>query len=486
MVRPPISIIRPQRFVDHDSERDSVTLYLHPDPNNTDDSLKVKVAKYAASVNKDVECFCSTLFEFRRVMRAKKLWDEATFTQNLDVKVLYTFWEQVLTGTAKDNWDVIRTQGVGGNAAGAVTWKSFKENIAAFMITKVCAEWKDPYKSQKTYLQKHKFDHALTVNEYWQRVELINMYLPYMLDMTSMDKRSDGTAKALTQLWKWGTLSTDTLRFIVIETAMPTTWVKQFKLDHATDEDDLSMNDVITYFTEIQQQQQSIRVPAQMRGGGRTGLPRNQEYQQRLNILQQNRFRARRERERNRPPWRDNNSQYRPPRRENNSALQQRRNLPSVGEGPRSTVNNNYNNYNRQVYRPTGNTYRGNFNRPPARSTGTTRYGRGMSGPQQPGSARPVVEQHHYLDHHEEECNGEDHAEQPNEEVNLNQDANVQYDDGELEIAYYLGELGEALPDDEYYEEDDVYYEDKEYDDDEIFLANEDQWLSQHWTARRG
>jgi len=108
-----------------------------------------------------------------------------------------------------------------------------------------------------------------------------------------------------------------------------------------------------------------------------------------------------------------------------------------------------------------------------------------MSRPQQQGSARPVAEQHHYLDHHEEERTGEDRAEQSNEEVNLNQDVDDQYDDGELESAYYLGELNDALPDGEYYEEDEGYIQEEEEYDDEIFLNNEDQWLSRHWTAKR-
>ena len=102
---------------------------------------------------------------------------------------------------------------------------------------------------------------------------------------------------------------------------MPNSWARQFRLDHATDEDDLTINDVIAYFTEVQQQQQlSLRVPAQMRGGGRTGLPRNQERQQRLILQQQFRARrdnqpqsrARRDNQLYHPLWRDNNSQYRP------------------------------------------------------------------------------------------------------------------------------------------------------------------------------
>jgi len=32
-------------------------------------------------------------------------------------------------------------------------------------------------------------------------------------------------------------------------------------------------------------QKQSIRIPVQMRGGGRTGLPRSQEQQQRLKFI---------------------------------------------------------------------------------------------------------------------------------------------------------------------------------------------------------
>ena len=224
MTQPPIPIIRPQRFIDHDNERDTITLYLHPDPDHADDSLKVKVAKYAQTVDEDVECFCSTLVEFRRVMIAKTIWNEADFMQNTDVTTLYTYWEQVITGVAKKNWDVIRHTGLAANEASAVTWRSFKENIAAFIVKKVCASWKDPYKAEKTYLQKHKFDYALTVNEYWQRVELINMYLPYLLDMTTMDKRSEGQARALSQLWTWGKLGTDELRSLVIDTAMPNGW----------------------------------------------------------------------------------------------------------------------------------------------------------------------------------------------------------------------------------------------------------------------
>jgi len=483
MVRPPISIIRSQRFIDHDAERDTVTLYLHPDPDHEDDSLKVKIPKYSEGTDEDVESFCSTLFELRRVMIAKGFWDDATFVQNTNVTILYTFLEQVLSGVAKQDWDVIRREGVGANQALPTTWRSFKENVAKFMVTKVCADWKDPYKSEKTYLQKHKFDHALMVSEYWRRVELINTYLPYLLTMETMDRRSNGTARALNQLWSWGTLSTDDLRFIVIETAMPTNWTNQFKVDHATDEDDLTMKDIITYFTELQQQQQRSRmIPTQMRGGGRTALPRRQQFEQRVNIQQQNRFQPRgNAQQQYRPSWRDNNSQYRPSWRDNNSALQQRRSLPSVEGRPVSrSVGNN-------TFRPaTYNNNRGNFNRFPARSTGINRFGRGMSRPQQ-GSARPVAEQHHHLDHQEEERDRESQAEQLNEEVNLTQepDSQYDYDDGTLEGSYYLGDLEKALPDEEYYEDEEGYVQEESTYEDELFLTNEDEWLSRHWTARR-
>ena len=472
-------IVRPSRFTQYENgkDRETITFYLKPNAQDDEEIIKSKIKTYGGTSNKDMEAFFWNFKNLRRLLITKGHWDEATFTANTDVEIIYNYFEEFLTGAALDNWILIRQEN-----NSPTTWRSFKEKVAKFILTKVCPDWMDPYSDQKHYLMKHKLDQELTVNEYWNRMDLLNSYLPFLLDLSSMARRSSGTAVALRQLWTWGKLSDDEMRLAIID-AMPRAWVDEFRKDHVMDADTIAIHTLIAYFSEQQQQQQRHRrMPAQMRGGGRspdirrTQMPRQQYWPNRMREYQQYR-----------PARRDNNMPYRPPWRDNNSALQQqqqRRPYSSVGRGPNfrsvgrgSGFNSNYNNQRA-----------GNNNRYPARPAGNPNRFRGDMNRSRQGSARPVGEQHHHLDDHVEEQQTEEQAEQPREEMHYNQNSDSpDYDDGTLEGMYNFESLEQALPDEEneYYEGEEGFAEEEQEYEDELFLANQDQWLSEHWTARR-
>ena len=108
----------------------------------------------------------------------------------------------------------------------------------------------------------------------------------------------------------------------------------------------------------------------------------------------------------------------------------------------------------------------------------------------QPGSARPVQEQHHHLPSREEE---NVQLEQPEDEMHYTaENQQESYDDGTLEEVFHLGAMEQALPNDDGQDygnddqgEDGYYEEDQQEYGDEVFLSNDEQWLSEHWTAKR-
>jgi len=445
----PLPFVRQKVFVDADNERPTFAIPVYLDPDHPTDKVKVPVKIYSGGDKEDIEAFFITFFEYVNAMKKKELWKVSTFTQSTDVTSRINYFENTLDGNALSDWQAVRTQRRNKTPSGSsiTTWRIFKEDVAVFIVHKVCKAFQDPFTNQRKYIRNRKLCHSLKVREQYDRVQFTNNCLPMLLTRETMEAKSQGAAKTFTELWEWGALQAHDMPE-VITGMIPEAWRQTYNV--LSGGRDLDSEEMIRLLTTIENNPRFGRgvgdnrqPPAQWRGGTRQTMNRSGRayYRGRAPIQQYRQYYPA-----------GSSQQYR--RYDERS---QRYEAPLARE--RNTQGQSYNSY-----RGTPSFHRG----------GDGRVGAGR-GPSQgrsgrfDRSARPSREQyHHYEDQARSARSTEDHfaheenalepTEPPSEEAQ--EDSQAQW-----EAATWRR-----------YEQEQQELEEYDYPADEAFLADEDEW----------
>jgi len=151
----PLPFLRAKQYSDRDSDRMVFSIPVYLDPNHPDDKTKVPIKIYSGGDKEDVEAFFITYFEYVNAMKKKGLWQTAQFTQNTDVSSRISYFENTLDGNALSDWQAVRSSRRSLTPAGTSidTWRVFKEDVAKFIVQKVCKGFQDPFTNQRKYKQ---------------------------------------------------------------------------------------------------------------------------------------------------------------------------------------------------------------------------------------------------------------------------------------------------------------------------------------------
>ena len=272
-----IPLIRDRRCEEYDQARDVTTFVHYPIANDDKEKVKLHVKKASGAWNEDVEATLSTFIQFREAMKKKKLWDDGTFTQTKDVAILFEYWSECLDGSLQRDMQQIRKE-----YASDDTWKGFKEQIAAFITTKVCVAHHDPYQAQVNYMYERTMPRELNSEEYWKRLLFCDYCLPLLLDRDAMEDKSGGTVKQFKSLWSWGSLGDHQL-IDLFKRKVPIRWLNRFREMHSFQESRMTVQQVLHAFGSIESAEahQNNRLAAAARGGSRRQQQAQQQrYQQ--------------------------------------------------------------------------------------------------------------------------------------------------------------------------------------------------------------
>lgn len=450
----PLPFVRQKVYIDHDAERPTFSIPVYLDPDHPEDKVKVPVKIYSGGDREDIEAFFVTFFEYVNAMKKKELWKVNSFTQSTDVTSRINYFENTLDGNALSDWQAVRTYRREKTPANSsiTTWRIFKEDVAVFIVNKVCKAFQDPFTNQRKYIRNRKLCHSLKVREQYERVQFTNNCLPMLLTRETMEAKSQGEAKTFAELWTWGALKTHDMPE-VITGMIPEAWRQTYNV--LSGGRDLDCEEMIRLLTTIENNPRFGRgtigdnrqQPAHWRGGSRNPMNRSgRAYHRGRAPIQQYRqyYPA------------GSNQQYR--RYDERS---QRYEAPLARE--RNTQGQGY------------NSYRGS---PSFQRGGNGRFGAGR-GPSQgrsgrfDRSARPSREQyHHYQARARSAHSTEDHFAQPDgtlEAIEPPVDEEEQYAQEDSQAQWEAATWRR-------FEEEQQELEEYDYPADEAFLAEEDEW----------
>lgn len=238
---------------------------------------KTKIPIYGGSDSEDVEHFFEMFVSFKKVMTQVALWND-DFTQGTNVDELMGYFEECISGVAEANWRSIRKDKT------SCTWKDFKTDVATYITTQIV----DPeaYHEQKRYLEHTIKPRDLTMKVYWQRYQILNLYLPYLLTRDIMEQVSDGQEKEFKKLWTYGSFGGHEQKQHMLRN-VPVEWKNRFNVSGMSQTRD--MQTLLNYFVEQERQEKERainrqqasrnRYPAAIRGGGRRpDLARRNRY----------------------------------------------------------------------------------------------------------------------------------------------------------------------------------------------------------------
>jgi len=460
----PLPFIRPKRFVERDNERMVFAIPVYLDADHPTDKTKVPIKIYSGGDQEDVEAFFITFFEYVNAMKKKDLWKISTFTQGTDVTSRINYFENTLDGNALSDWQAVRSSRRALTPANSSidTWRVFKEDVAVFIVQKVCKGFQDPFTNQRKYMRGRKLCHGLKVREQYERVQFTNNCLPMLLTRETMETKSQGTAKTFSELWTWGSLQPHDMPE-VITNMIPETWRQTYNV--LAGGRDLDSEEMIRLLTTIENNPRfangvgdNRRQPAQWRGGRRQDYGRSgRTYLQGRAPIQQ---------------YYPTRSQYRP-----------RDETTQRSEAPLARERNTHG--QQQAY----TSYRGS---PSFRRGGGGRFGAGRGTYQQARqgsagrfdrSARPSREQlHHYASVAEQRPRDEHYAQDDDTfyDAVAQEPTTVQDAQEELEEQYAQEERQLAWEQENWrrfdYEQQQVEQRFVEQYDDEQFLTEEDEW----------
>jgi len=277
----PLPFIRPKLYIDGDADRATFSIPVYLDPAHPEDKVKVPVKIYSGGDREDVEAFFITFFEYVNAMKKKELWQVTTFTQSTDVTSRINYFENTLDGNALSDWQAVRVQRRALTPANSsiTTWRIFKEDVAVFIVNKVCKAYQDPFTNQRKYIRGRKLCHGLKVREQYERVQFTNNCLPMLLTRETMEAKSQGKAKSFAELWNWGALEAHDMPE-VITGMIPEAWRQTYNV--LAGGRDLDSEEMIRLLTTIENNPKfgrgvgDNRQPsAQWRGGARHSMNRS-------------------------------------------------------------------------------------------------------------------------------------------------------------------------------------------------------------------
>ena len=404
-------------------------------------SRKATLKMYERTTKEDSEHFFECFEKLQKELAP--IWDQAKRAMRNDATVLFDGFEHMLTGTANSQWHDVLTDYPGR------TWEDFKKAVATYICTKVLPD--DAYDRQVSHMTERMKPKGLTAKDWWLRMQTMNRYLPYFFP--SMDKLKEEVPNAtFPDWWIEGNLSGATLKRIVMH-KIPRTWQNSLKLNDIGHEyrDKKSTNDLIDYFTTLEDLEKShqARITPRGRGNG----PRNQ---MRNNYGRGPTYRPRGN---NNPVRYDNNNN--PVRFNNYGSNYPRRQTNYPPRAPGS--------YPNQGGRGRGPTFGRNNGR-----FGGLQGGRGRFQPSQGRggfTGQQFGQQHQRPEAYSQEEIPESEPDQPSSELNTEQADEQFVDMAEFELEQAWNEQLFLEEPDEVYEEDEE--EDNYYGEDEYYQNND-------------
>ena len=102
----PVSLRRSDYAEQADKQRAMAVFSYYPRDDLDRDKTKLPVPIYSNEGSEDIECFFRTFSLFVAAM-AKKGEFNPTFTQNRDCELLFSFFDTILSGSAKYDWQAV-------------------------------------------------------------------------------------------------------------------------------------------------------------------------------------------------------------------------------------------------------------------------------------------------------------------------------------------------------------------------------------------
>jgi len=341
--------------------------------------------------------------------------------------------------------------------ASITTWRVFKEDVAVFIVHKVCKGFQDPFTNQRKYIRGRKLCHGLKVREQYERVQFANNCLPMLLTRETMEAKSQGAARSFTDLWQWGQLQAHDMPE-VIGNMIPEAWRQTYNVLAGGRE--LDSEEMIRLLTTIECNPKfagglgdNRRLPSQWRGGQRQPFGRTERNYVRGRAPIKNYY-----------PSNNPGSYYRP-RDERTQRF----------EAPLARETYTHGQQQPQQRRFSPRFQRGGQPAPPQRGTGRFGIGRGAYHGQGrfDRSAHPSREQYHHLDETTSPHAAEEHFAQPSE---MFYDAQQSVEEEE---EYYQDDRQaqwEAETWRRFEQEQQELEGQEDYPPDDQFLAEEDEW----------
>mmetsp|Transcript_119887 Transcript_119887/g.346393 ORF Transcript_119887/g.346393 Transcript_119887/m.346393 type:complete len:508 (-) Transcript_119887:8685-10208(-) len=247
---------------------------------------KFPVTQFGAMDGEDVEALLKTVQQFKRWAEAEGLWN-LPYTH--DARDLFVEFGMCLTGKAEIQWNEISQRYVQKH------YSKFKEALSEFIVDKVLTNHQ-AYLEQKEYMLHRMMPKEMTFQEYWKRLQVMNGYLPWLLNEDQVISIEDiggpqfeRRDKANAYLWAinvktgqlYGSFSKKELVSEIALRAIPKRYKNKFDLTGKTalSEPDEILN-MLTKIDEQDREEQQVKQrlkswqPQANRGGGR----RSQRY----------------------------------------------------------------------------------------------------------------------------------------------------------------------------------------------------------------